>query len=123
MGTGASTRFRPNLAPVDGVDRMDCGGQRLVQRKKFAFLSQKMIKFTLINRNCMKLSKDQIRIIKSVAIYVGTTIVFYPLAMLLFDKPMTWNDYFLFAGIIIGLGVLLGLFFTIGSKVPRKEDQ
>ena len=62
----------------------------------------------------MKLSKDQIRIIKSVAIYVGTTIVFYPLAMLLF---------FLFAGIIIGLGVLHGLFFTIGSKVPRKEDQ
>ena len=71
----------------------------------------------------MKLSKDQIRIIKSVAIYVATTIVFYPLAMLLFDKPMTWNDFFLFAGIIIGLGVLLGLFLTIGSKVPRKEDQ
>ena len=71
----------------------------------------------------MKLSKDQIRIIKSVAIYVGTTIVFYPLAMLLFDKPMTWNDFFLFAGITIGLGVLLGLFLTIGSIVPRKEDQ
>ena len=71
----------------------------------------------------MKLSKDQIRIIKSVAIYVATTIVFYPLAKLLFDKSMTWNDFFLFAGIIIGLGVLLGLFLTIGSKVPRKEDQ
>lgn len=71
----------------------------------------------------MKLSKEQIRIIKSMAIYVGTMIVFYPLAMFLFDKPMTWNDFFLFAGIIIGLGVLLGLFFTIGSKVPRKEDQ
>ena len=26
MCTGASTRFRPNLAPVGGVDRMDCGG-------------------------------------------------------------------------------------------------
>ena len=71
----------------------------------------------------MKLGKDQIRIIKSVAISVGTLIVFYPLAMLLFDKSMTWNDFFLFAGIMIGLGVLLGLYFTIGSKVPRKGDQ
>ncbi len=71
----------------------------------------------------MKLGKDQIRIIKSVAISVGTLIVFYPLAMLLFNKSMTWNDFFLFAGIMIGLGVLLGLYFTIGSKVPRKEDK
>jgi hypothetical protein len=71
----------------------------------------------------MKLGKDQIRIIKSVAISVGTLLVFYPLAMLLFNKSMTWNDFFLFAGIMIGLGVLLGLYFTIGSKVPRKEDQ
>ncbi len=71
----------------------------------------------------MKLGKDQIRIIKSVAISVGTLLVFYPLAMLLFNKSMTWNDFFLFAGIMIGLGVLLGLYFTIGSKVPRKEDK
>lgn len=71
----------------------------------------------------MKLSKDQIRITKSVAISVGTLVVFYPLAMLLFDKSMTRNDFFLFAGIIIGLGVLLGLFFTIGSKVPTREDK
>jgi hypothetical protein len=71
----------------------------------------------------MKLGKDQIRIIKSVAISVGTLLVFYPLAMLLFNKSMTWNDFFLFAGIMIGLGVLLGLYFTIGSKVPRKKDK
>lgn len=71
----------------------------------------------------MKFSKDQIRIIKSMAIYVGTLIVFYPLAMLLFDKPMTWNEFFLFAEIIIGLGVFLGLFYSIGSRVPRKEDK
>ena len=57
------------------------------------------------------------------AIYVGTLIVFYPLAMLLFDKPMTWNEFFLFAGIIIGLGVFLGLFYSIGSRGPRKKDK
>ena len=71
----------------------------------------------------MKLSKDQIRIIKSEAISVCTFIVFYPLAMLLFGKPMSWSDFFLFAGIMVVLGVLLGLFLTIGSKVPTREDK
>ena len=79
--------------------------------------------FASINRNCMKLSKDQIRIIKSEAISVCTFIVFYPLATLLFGKPMSWSDFFLFAGIMVVLGVLLGLFLTIGSKVPTRKDK
>lgn len=75
------------------------------------------------NRNCMKLSKDQIRIIKSEAISVCTFIVFYPLFMLLFGKQMSWSDFFWFAGIMIVIGVFLGAFLTIGSKVPTKEDE
>ena len=71
----------------------------------------------------MKLSKDQIRIIKSEAISVCTFIVFYPLAMFLFGKPMSWSDFFLFAGIMFVIGILLGLFLTIGSKVPTQEDK
>ena len=71
----------------------------------------------------MKLSKDQIRIIKSEVVSVCTFIIFYPLAMLLFGKPMSWNDFFLFAGIMVVIGILLGLFLTIGSKVPTKEDK
>lgn len=71
----------------------------------------------------MKLSQDQIRIIKSEAISVCTFIVFYPLAMLLFGRPMSWSDFFLFAGIIIAIGVILGVFLTIGSRVPTKEDK
>ena len=71
----------------------------------------------------MKLSQDQIRIIKSEAISVCIFIVFYPLAMLLFGKPMSWSDFFLFAGIMIAIGVILGVFLTIGSKVPTKEDK
>ena len=71
----------------------------------------------------MKLSKDQIRIIKSEAIYVCTIIIFYPLAMLLLGKQMSWSDFFIFAGIMIVIGILLGLFFTFGSKVPTKEDK
>ena len=76
-----------------------------------------------MNRNCMKLSKDQIRIIKSEAISVCTFIVFYPLAMFLFGKSMSWSDFFLFAGIMVVVGFLLGLFLTIGSKVPTQKDK
>lgn len=75
------------------------------------------------DRNCMMLSKDQIRIIKSEAISVCTFIVFYPLAMLLFGKQLSWSDFFLFAGIMIVVGVILGVFLTIGSKVPTEEDK
>ena len=55
----------------------------------------------------MKLSKDQIRIIKSEAISVCTFIIFYPLAMLLGSKPMSWSDFFMFAGIMIVIGIIL----------------
>lgn len=71
----------------------------------------------------MKLSKDQIRIIKSEAILICTLIVLYPLAMLLLGKPMSWNDFSLFAGIVLFVGIIQGLYFTIGSKVPTKEDK
>jgi len=43
--------------------------------------------------------------------------------MLLFGKSMSWSDFFLFAGIMIVVGVILRVFLTIGSKVPTKEDQ
>lgn len=69
----------------------------------------------------MKLSKDQIRIIRSEAISVCAFIVFYPLAMFLFGKQMSWSDFLLFAGIMIVIGILLGLFLVIGSKVPTKR--
>ncbi len=39
--------------------------------------------------NCMKLSKDQVRIIKSETLYACTVIVFYPLAMLALGKAMS----------------------------------
>ena len=68
----------------------------------------------------MKLSKDQIRIIKSEAITVITFIVVYPLMMFLLGKQMSWGDFLWFAGIMIVIGVILGFFLTLGSKVPKE---
>ena len=42
-------RVCPLCPPVDGVDTVDRGGQRVVLRKQIAFMSLKVIKFALIN--------------------------------------------------------------------------
>ncbi len=70
----------------------------------------------------MKLSKDQIRIIKSEAIFVCALIVVHPLTLLLFGKQMSWNDFFLFAGATIVVGLLVGIIITVGANVPTKKD-
>ena len=43
--------------------------------------------------------------------------------MFLFGKQMSWSDFFLFAGIMIVIGILLGIFLTIGSKEPTQKDK
>ena len=71
----------------------------------------------------MELNKDQIRIIKSTVIYVCTSFVIYPLVRCLFGKPISWNDFFIFAGTMVAVGLIVGGFLTWGSRIPKKEDK
>jgi len=43
--------------------------------------------------------------------------------MYVFGKPMSWSDFFIFAGIMIAVGLVVGGFLTWGSKIPKKEDK
>ena len=70
----------------------------------------------------MKLSKDQKRIIRSFIVYFIGYLVFYPLFLLLFGKPVDWGDYFIFAGAMAVVGALMCAFFVIGSRIPPKND-
>ena len=70
----------------------------------------------------MKLSNDQKRIIKSLAMYTGIFIVIYPLMTLVAGRHWTWGDYFIFAGIAILVYGLVGLLYVLGSKIPKKEE-
>lgn len=70
----------------------------------------------------MKLSNDQKRIIKSIAMYTGIFIVVYPLMTLVAGKHWTWDDYFLFSGIAILVFGLVGLIYVLGSKIPKKDE-
>ena len=68
----------------------------------------------------MKLSEDQIRIIKSISIYVVTSIIGLLIGKLLFAKDWIWKDFFSFAAVSIITGLVIGTLFVLGSKTPKK---
>ena len=70
----------------------------------------------------MKLSKDQKRLIKSIAISTGIFIVVYPLVTSIAGKPWTWYDILIFAGIAIVVFGIVGFLYVLGSHVPEKKD-
>ena len=69
----------------------------------------------------MKLSSDQKRLIKSFALFTGIYIVIFPLMTSVAGRDWTWGDFFLFAGITILLYGLIGFFYVLGSKIPKKD--
>ena len=71
----------------------------------------------------MKLSKDQKRLIKSIAISTGVFIVVYPLVTSIAGKPWTWVDFLVFAGIAIVVFVIVGFLYVLGSHIPEKKDE
>ena len=68
----------------------------------------------------MKLSKDQKRLIKAVALYTGIFIVVYPLMTLVAGRDWTWGEFFIFAGIAVIVFGLVGAVYVLGSKIPKK---
>ena len=70
----------------------------------------------------MKLSKEQKRLIKSVALYTGIFIVVYPLMTSIAGKPWTWYDILIFAVIAIVIFGVVGFLYVLGSKSPKKDE-
>ena len=69
----------------------------------------------------MKLSKDQKRLIRSVAIYTGIFIVVYPLVTNIAGKQWTWYDILIFAGVSIAVFGIVAFLYVLGSHVPEKK--
>jgi hypothetical protein len=71
----------------------------------------------------MKLSKDQKRLIKLIAMYTGLFIVVFPLMTLVAGRTWTWGDFFIFAGVAIVIYGLTGFLYVLGSRIPKKKDK
>ena len=70
----------------------------------------------------MKLDKEQKRVLKA---FLPSLLIFplgYPLFMWLFGKLDSWKDALLWMGIGILLILVLGVFYVLGSKIPRKDE-
>ena len=70
----------------------------------------------------MKLDKEQKRVLKA---FWPAILVFpfgYPLFMWIFGKLDSWKDALLMIGIGLLLVIVLGSFYILGSKIPKRDD-
>ena len=69
----------------------------------------------------MKLDKEQKRVLKA---FLPSLLIFpfgYPLFMWMFGKLDSWKDALLWMGLGLLLIIILGVFYIVGSKIPKKD--
>lgn len=69
----------------------------------------------------MKLDSEQKRVLKAIS---GSSLGFmigYPLLMWLFGKLDSWRDALIYLGIGLIVAVVMGVFYVLGAKIPKKE--
>jgi biotin transporter BioY len=70
----------------------------------------------------MKLDSEQKRVLKAVS---GSSLGFIfgnPLLMWVFGKLDSWKDALLYMGIGLIIAVVMGIFYVLGSKIPKKDE-
>ena len=70
----------------------------------------------------MKLDSEQKRVLKAIS---GSSLGFmigYPLLMWLFGKLDSWRDALIYLGIGLIVAVVMGVFYVLGSKIPKKDE-
>ena len=69
----------------------------------------------------MKLDSEQKRVLKAIS---GSSLGFmigYPLLMWIFGKLDSWRDALIYLGIGLIVAVVMGVFYVLGAKIPKKE--
>ena len=70
----------------------------------------------------MKLTKEQVKIAKSVVFYAIGVIVTIPIFRFLFGKPFNWSEILISIGGTLTGSIIVGLILLFGSSVPSKKD-
>jgi biotin transporter BioY len=70
----------------------------------------------------MKLDSEQKRVLKAIS---GSSLGFmigYPLLMWVFGKLDSWRDVLIYLGVGLIVAVVMGVFYVLGAKIPKKDD-
>ena len=70
----------------------------------------------------MKLDSEQKRVLKAVMGPSLGYIVGYPLLMWVFGKLDSWKDALIWLGVGLLLAIGMGVFYVLGSKIPKKDE-
>ena len=83
-----------------------------------------MIKFVpeYKNRSDMHLDSEQKRILKAVWPAALVYIFGYPILLWIFGKVISWQDFLLYLGVSLGIALLMGVFYVLGAKIPKKDE-
>ncbi len=68
------------------------------------------------------LDSEQKRILKAISGSSLGFIVGYPLLMWVFGRIDSWKDALIWLGAGLIVAVLMGAFYVIGSKIPKKDE-
>jgi len=67
------------------------------------------------------LDSEQKRVLKAIS---GSSLGFmigYPLLMWIFGKLDSWRDALIYLGIGLIVAVVMGIFYVLGAKIPKKD--
>ena len=68
------------------------------------------------------LDSEQRRVLKAIS---GSSLGFmigYPLLMWVFGKLDSWRDALIYLGVGLIVAVVMGVFYVLGAKIPKKDD-
>ena len=68
------------------------------------------------------LDSEQKRVLKAIS---GSSLGFmigYPLLMWIFGKLDSWGDALIYLGVGLIVAVVMGVFYVLGAKIPKKDD-
>ena len=68
------------------------------------------------------LDGEQKRVLKAISGSSLGFIIGYPPLMWVFGKLNSWKDALLYLGVGLAVAVVMGLFYVLGSKIPKKDE-
>ncbi|MBO5581083.1 MAG: biotin transporter BioY [Bacteroidales bacterium] len=70
----------------------------------------------------MKLDSEQKRVLKAISGSSLGFIIGYPLIMWIGGKLDSWRDALAWLGVGLIVAVVMGVFYVLGSKIPKKDE-